>query len=377
MSPRERVLVALTAAVLVAATGGADTIVVTPSTLNGWVTAARQGTGSAAPEVGFVDGPNGPPNGVPPLGLGSLHMETQYSDGNPLQKVYVGTNAYSGTALADISSMRYWCYLTYRGYFSSGQPLGQPPMLELITDSGSTTQQRRFWFYPFGKLGRPSDPDAQLSFWQEFDCLAADGYWVQGNTSGTDWNGNWDWIKNKYAGLKLRTPLVGDYTDGYPGGCPTDCRLANETGTSLSFKIGAGRASDCFYADGCGWWRESASIDACVDSFTIGIGGVETVYDFDMPERRTVVIAGKSTYDGIMAAASPGFRWMVYGVVVADVYYNSNRFTLDDKSGRTVRVECPTHGATPGDFVMATGYFRTFNPPTVVSVRTELENFYQ
>jgi len=254
-------------AMLAAAVCGAsaNTVVVYPGDMDGWAIASRQGTAANPPVAEMVDGV-----GTPPSGSGSLQMLNHYSDTDPLSKIYAGTNNHSGTALADITSLKVWTYVSSRTY-----PVGQPPMIELITDSGASTQQRVFWFYPWGKSG---NQNVQLNTWQEWDLMSPNGYWELLQTSSSNYFGNWDWVVNRYAGAKLATPQVGDYADGYKviGGVNYLC---NETGTSLSIKIGAGKAVDSRYG---AWWQTSASISAWADMLTIGVSGVETVYDFEM-----------------------------------------------------------------------------------------------
>jgi len=135
-----------------ASPAGAERYVVSPANMQGWVIGIQQGVNGGwdppyvpqpaeMPIADFVYGP-----GQPPAGDGSLHMQVFYSDNDPLSKVYIGTNAFSGIELKRITKLKYCTYVQYRDYDRS-----MPPMVELITDSGITVQQRRFWFYPWGE----------------------------------------------------------------------------------------------------------------------------------------------------------------------------------------------------------------------------------
>ncbi len=126
-----------------ASPAGAERYVVSPANMQGWVIGIQQGVNGGwdppyvpqpaeMPIADFVYGP-----GQPPAGDGSLHMQVFYSDNDPLSKVYIGTNAFSGIELKRITKLKYCTYVQYRDYDRS-----MPPMVELITDSGITVQQR-------------------------------------------------------------------------------------------------------------------------------------------------------------------------------------------------------------------------------------------
>lgn len=281
---RNTVLVLAVAALTLVgiAAAGADTVVVTPGNMVGWTVGLEQG-GVANPPVAEMIGDY---PAAPPAGAGSLHLHTRYDDSNQLQKVYFGTNDYSGVALSSITSLKFWTYLAYRDYST-----GLPPMFELMADSGTTAQQRRYWFVPNASA-------IQVGVWQEWDLTASgnsQGYWMLMNSSSTNYKGDWAWLKGRYGSgtAKLQTPYVGDYTS------PLDAqlRMANQSGTSISFKIGAGKAiiggtEANMYNNGDGaWWQTSCSINGYVDKFTIGIDGVETVYDFEPVPEPSALIA--------------------------------------------------------------------------------------
>jgi hypothetical protein len=248
----------------------------------GWVAAIENGGATNPATIDFQPG-----IGTPPAGVGSLHLQTRYDDSDQLQKVYFGTNNYSGTALADITTLKVWTYLRYRDYPS----VGLPPIMELIADSGTTAQQRRWWYVP-------NMSAVQFQTWQEWDLMAsgtAQGQWMLMNTSSTNYKGDWAYLKARYGSgtAKIATPLVGDYQT--PMAPAPGLQLSNQSGTSISFKIGAGYAvlntagspSDATrYNNGdAAWWQTSCGINGYVDKFVIGVSGVETVYDFEpVPE---------------------------------------------------------------------------------------------
>ncbi len=276
-------LVAVTAAaLLIGALAPAGAVVVWPGDPQGWTFVTRQGTSGTVPTAQFASGP-----AAPPAGSGSFQMRTGYSDTDPLSKVYLGTNNHSGTPLANITSFKYYTYVTNRDYAE-----GQPPMIELITDSGSSAQQRRFWFLPWGANG---NQNVQLNVWQEWDLMAPGARWEFVGTSSTNYFGDWTWVLGRYPGLKLATPYVGDYIDPL-----VNLQLANQTGTSLSVKIGAGKASDSRYG---AWWKTSSSIYGFVDMLVIGIDGVEYVYDFEVvpePASLTALALGLGAFGGLL-----------------------------------------------------------------------------
>ncbi len=168
-----------------ASPAGAERYVVSPANMQGWVIGIQQGVNGGwdppyvpqpaeMPIADFVYGP-----GQPPAGDGSLHMQVFYSDNDPLSKVYIGTNAFSGIELNRITKLKYCTYVQYRDYDRS-----MPPMVELITDSGITVQQRRFWFYPWGENAGPNGAgNVRMGQWQEWDLLDPAGRWEMTFTS--------------------------------------------------------------------------------------------------------------------------------------------------------------------------------------------------
>jgi len=334
---------ALAICMAAAGSAGAETVVVSPNAMNGWSIAIQQGTGSTAPIGEFIQGLAGPP-----AGGGSFHMKTPYSHSDPLPKVYIGTNDFNGVSLSDITSFRVWTYLTSRGYET-----GQPPMVEIFTDSGLTTQQRRFVFYPWGQSAQQN---AYFNTWQEWDLMSADGHWELIGTSSTNYTGNWDWVKSRYGDashpMRFVQPPVGDYIPGVL------------TGAGINMKIGSGQAIDSRYG---AWWWQSCQIDGCIDKFTIGVRGADTVFDFELdgPPPPVYGISNRAAYDVVTAQGSSRYRFMTWGTVQEDGF-DEAEFLLDDGSDAPVRIFAPGHSAYVGGFVTAAGTLDTAAiPPTL------------
>ena len=369
MSSRIRLACLAGCAILLAAAAcaaTADTVVVRPGQTTAWVTAPHQATATTAPLAEFIAGDEAP------LGEGFLHMETHYSDADVLSKVYFGANILSGKELSRITSFKYSTFVGYRGYDNvEGSPDGQPPMIEITTDSGSDAPQGRIFVYkPWGPWGESLSKIA-MNTWQEWDLMASDGCWNVVNDGRSAYSGNWDWLKNLYrpGTMKIATPVVGDYVDSYDA----EWRLANQSGTGLSIKIGSGKAFER-QDDGHHnyWWKESASIDGYVDKLTIGISGVETTYDLEPPVIRTVVIRGANTQQAIINDAKQNFKFTVFGEVTDTDYYSF--VTLDDGSNRTVKVLAANLVVAPGTYVRATGVLdNQTDPPSLTSTVEQIE----
>ena len=361
-------------AVFAAGAASADTIVVTPANMEaqGWKLAIQQGVKGGwdtpaepaqMPVAEFVTGP-----GLPPAGDGSFKMQVFYSDNNPLSKIYLGTNNFSGVELKRITRFEYWTYLHYRDY-----DRGRPPMIEIITDSGSpSAQQRRFWFYPGGYTVKPAGYSGSATWplnlrqWQKWDLMDPNGWWEMIGTSSSNYYGNWEWLRKRYDStgetMKLATPYVGDYRDPMN---PTTLQIANQTGTSIAIKIGSGQVIDTRYGP---WWYDQSAVWAYVDRLIIGIDGVDYEYDFESTPLPVVTINNRAARDPIMAQARNNFRFTVFGKVNFNEFFTGDQFTVDDGSGRPILVKATGHSVNPFDYVKATGALNPgTNPPTLES----------
>jgi len=320
------------------------------SPATGWVKAIGAGqTIGDTPYINYVAGPR-----LPPAGLQSLHLQTAYDDADPLEKTYVGTNNHAGVRLADITELKYWTFLQSRDYGSSGDPNGQPPMLELITDSGTTNQQRTFVYKPYGQYG---NNNVSLLTWQEWDVMAG-GRWELLQTSSSNYFGNWSWVVGRYPGLKIAVPLVGDYST--PLAPAPGLQLSNQSGTGLTVKVGSGRALDSRYG---AWWRESCGINGYVDKIVIAYNerddqgnltgnNIRVTYDFDDVMLPAVATSNRNAATDVAIGAAGGTRmFVVFGKVLASDYAANEYFTIDDGSGRPIRVYAKNHTITqPTEF---------------------------
>lgn len=375
-------VVAFTAACLLSlvTAAGAVTYVVRPNNLNGWAIAFQTSYGGYPVGAFIASGPDTPPEGV-----GAFHIQTENPYPTPsdyLQKVYLGTNRHTGVLLSDITKFKYYTYLHARGFDgTSGKPGGEPPVVEIITDTTESTQQRVFQYQPYGWDGTAGNP-VSTDTWQEWDLLAAnDGnyhwgmvYWVD---SGNVW-GDWNWVRHRYDGggaglMKLATPNVGDiYGDGYD----PDYRVSNQTGTSLSIKVGACKAGYKTYDPTTvpptltkPWpqYQESAGIDGYADRLVIEAGGVEYVYDFEGGKAPSVGINNKAAKDAVIGDAASQWAFVVWGKVLDDPWPDYTVFYLDDGSG-PIKVVASDNVqlVQPGQYWRAEGYLdNTTNPPTL------------
>jgi hypothetical protein len=250
------------AQVAVIPVAASEVVVVKPSNLvqTGWQVSARRGSGEYA-VAEFITG-----MGTPPSGRGSFHMYVGHSSEDPLSKVYLGTNQFSGIKTSNITQLRLWLCPHHTNYHE-----GQPGTVEIAVNDGR--QIRLFTFLPWGRL--PTGYYG-LDTWREVDLMSPTGSWVFTNTSSLDFHGNWTWLVNRYPGASIATPPVVDFD--VPGACGTIL------GTGLNIKIGSGKAmmnSDVMHKQ---WWMESAGCDAYVDKLTVGYRddkGVEIVKVFD------------------------------------------------------------------------------------------------
>ncbi len=143
----------------------AITIIVTPTTPNGWVTFETDQTGTVASTAGsvtFVDGPGTPPNGT-----GSLNFQTGPGEGDFSVQAY--TNTFLGTRLDDISQLSYTTFATT----FNGQQL---PYLLLGVDTGDILNPTDYLIFEPAYQAFPG-PQA-LNTWQTWDVA-----------SGQFWNG--------------------------------------------------------------------------------------------------------------------------------------------------------------------------------------------
>lgn len=349
----------------------ANTVVLTPANYeaNGWSIDARRGCdgGSIAKSVGaFEVVPS------PPAGYGGFHMKVFefYPTRTPaIPRVYFGTNEWSnpspsvpagGVNVKDIWDLRYSVKLLSRCYYGqpqTGDPWGQPPILELTCWSG---EMRIFRYYPWGINGHFTNDYA----WHNYDCMRADGVWVMMNTSSANYSGNWDWLIDRYPTITIYKPPKTDFTsqtnpvNPYPTG--------NPTGSGVNFVVGAGKMFETWHD---AWWKESCGVDAYIDNFTLNYqvpGGdyVDKTYDFEyaVPTPQ-YALNNKSAKDTIIASAKSKARFVIYGKVLADPPPGTDYFYVDDGSGVQVRVNAIGHTVSANQYVRASGVLNRVPTP--------------
>jgi len=132
------------------------------------------------------------------------------------------------------------------------------------------------------------------------------------------------------------------------------------TGACLNFGIGY-RTEDYRWAiDNPALHIQSYNSASWVDSFTIGINGVDTTYNFEAPP--LVAVNTRGAADPIIPAAKDKFRFQVFGKVLQQDF-GVDSFLVDDGSGQPVRVKAKGHGLSwwDGLFALAKG---TLDPAT-------------
>ena len=231
-------LVATLAALITVSTvvrATSSTVVVTPTSPNGWVE-THTGCGGVTGSQAFVDGP-----GNPPLGTGS-HQFNIGADGNSFE--VIRTANHNGTLLADITTLDYSTYVQVTG---SG---GQAPYLNLLVDTtGDGVSDDQLFFEPAyqdGNYGFPNQGTVTVGTWQEWDTVQG-GWWAL--SAGT-------------FGPPLTS--LASYAAAHPG-----ARLANSTLGALRIATGCG----------AGAWDNFVGN---ADALTIGANGNSTTYDFEL-----------------------------------------------------------------------------------------------
>ena len=195
------------------------TVIVSPATMQGWSFFDDNGNGGTGQ---MVTGP-----ATPPLGTGSAELAVSASN----QGYALGTGAYAGTPLADITDLSYWSY-------QPGPTLAIALQFGIHYTTSATTWQGRLVYEPYLNSNGPVG-----SGWQQWSPL--DGIW---------------WASNQTASggrCSMSSPCSWSQV-------LTDWPDASINGATL-FKAGSG-------------W---SNFDGNVDAFTIGISGTNTTYDFE------------------------------------------------------------------------------------------------
>ncbi len=206
--------------------------VVTPNNLNGWAF-INDNDGSAGTGT-FVSGP-----GTPPLRSGSARLAL---DSSSTDRQLLTTLDYAGTRLDQITALQ---YSTYRSSMDAGNNLAITLQFDMDFDlsDGNTAFQGRLVFEPYLTSGGGSVPQ---NTWQTWSPL----------------NGRW------YA---TRAPFSGTCSQGSP--CTWAQVLSNWPNAGLRVGVGA-----LHFKSGAPW----PDFDGNVDAFTIGVGGSNDTWDFEL-----------------------------------------------------------------------------------------------
>jgi hypothetical protein len=227
--PRSKLVVLLVgiAALAVAAAAAAATVVVAPGHPNGWSQVNDTCGAATTGSVSYVSGP-----ASPPAGTGSLQY-TVGSNGDSYPTVRTG--AFNGVFLSSLTSLDYYTYVSHSG---SG---GQAPYIDLYVDNNNDGV--RDDILTFEPIYNPSQGSVTPNTWQHWNALT--GLW---------------------------------WSDSM-GGPPPLFTLASYISSHSNAKILAS-GGNFILAAGCGgaaWTNFTGN----ADKLTVGVGGVDTTYDFE------------------------------------------------------------------------------------------------
>jgi hypothetical protein len=234
---------------------------VTPSNMNGWTLNSFDDNGTivnSGPYDGTAAMATGP--ATPPLGVGSAQLATPVGAGDGAAAIATGT--YNGTPLSSITALSYWTYdVTNNGqqfpYLAISVNTGD---IDNSGDAGATadTADTLFFEPPYQQpsTGNPSLPDQGAPVqnqWQSWNAYTG-GFWDNDSLAGmTAYGGAGD--EQSLATYLLDYPAATIVDSGFPG-------LGG-----IAMQVGFGAPGD--------------TEDGYVDAFTIGVGGVNTTYDFE------------------------------------------------------------------------------------------------
>ncbi|HEX4054104.1 MAG TPA: PEP-CTERM sorting domain-containing protein [Tepidisphaeraceae bacterium] len=256
---------ALTAISGVAGISRANTVVVSPTNMNGWTLNSFDDNGTivnSGPYYGTAAMVTGP--ATPPLGVGSAELATPVGHGDGAAAI--ATEGYDGTLLSSVTALSYSTYdVTNNG--------SQFPYLtiSIAQNDGSGNTDTLFFEPPYQQpaTGNPALPDQGAPVqnqWQTWNAFVG-GYW--------DNNG----IGNPGTpeGLSPGVEPLAAFEAAYPL-----ATIANGGYTGLG-----GIAMQVGFASG--------TAEGYVDAFTIGVAGVNTTYNFEpaaVPEPASFSILG-------------------------------------------------------------------------------------
>ena len=209
----------------------AGTVVITPNNPNGWGFFQETPTGSGT----FVSGPS-----TPPLGIGSAQFTVDGTGGE-----IFGTFAFAGTRLDAITSLG---YSTYR--VSGGSALAPSLQLDIDTDvtDANTSWQGRLVYEPYYTH---TVSTGVWQTWNPLDNASAGNWWFSGAPGNT---------MCPMSNACTWSEVLADFPNA-------GVRSAGPNTGAVQFKAGGG-------------WV--GGFVGSVDSFSIGVNGVASVYDFDV-----------------------------------------------------------------------------------------------
>lgn len=338
-------------------------VTVTPDNMQGWsIEAYRQGMGAIVPY-----GPAAYEGGTPwnakedgngeELGRGAFYATCHPSQGSsgslPADKtpstVWLGTDMAGdlplpGIELKRITRLTYYVFVSFAPWRtanssawddqSSWRCPRQPIMLGITCVAPDGSDRRTFYCRPWGSktIGDDNcntyfaDRGATHGRWEYHTCT------LIGRVPGPAWGTWWDpWAGKRYSWSDIADPVTGlfrDYklaptsndpwpigfkspgwdTDTDPQGTPHSC---NGTGKCINLMVGARKRQVKWPEEpttGVNWWWESAGFRGHVDKFTLGIDGVDYLFDFEPsstdPSLQKVALTGKCLDDPIAAGGT-------------------------------------------------------------------------
>ncbi len=253
---------ALAIASLVGSRAMAAQVNVTPSNMGIWTLNSFDDNGnivSNGPYFGTGALAPGPP--TPPLGSGSAHLATPVGAGDGAAAI--ATENYDGIPLAAITSLSYSAYdVTNNG--------SQFPYLavSIQTNDVNSDVDTLFFEPPYqtpssGNPGLPNQGATVQNIWQNW------------NASVGGWWDNLGVVSSPGTGVE---PL-STFLAAYPGATIANGGFTGLGGIALQVGFGSSGETE----------------DGYVDALTIGVGGVNTTYNFDpnpVPEPGTLALAG-------------------------------------------------------------------------------------
>ena len=334
----------------------AETVVVRPLDMKGWVYDKKSGSNTyMGAQAGFQTAPEGDP--LPP---GAFFGQTGGGRGTCGQ-VMIGTNAFNGTLLSSITKLQYTAYTYTRDevptdHWEYGS--AKPFELQLAIRKDAAANWRYYLYMPsYGASG----VTIQYDTWQTFDCMTQGAFYECGSGAAT---------YRTWAQMVAVNPVtcIWPYPqEGYALADAWDTSYGTKstgTGCALNFSAGYREPNTPFYD----MYKQSYNFKGFVDNFTIGVNGVDTVYDFE--PRAPVGMSNRATRDTIMNTAREKLVVALWGRVSAnnfDLDWPCEFFEIDDGSGLPIKVICGEGcDVGIGNYVSAKGIFNNSVSPPVL-----------